>query len=130
MAPRSDIVRRLRLWLPSTPVVGLPGGVHSPLYQVFAAANTYGMILKTSATGGDPDDLNTVWVYDSAAFPYYDGEVYHQCHCDFRMSSGMPYPARYTRDVWAAKKALGEFVPTGCPEDVMPHPGYLCAASG
>ena len=100
---------------PYRSVVGLPGGVRSPLYATFAAANRYGMALKPGA-GGDADEFNTVWVYDSDAFPYYDGEVYHQNHCNFFASEGMPYPDSYTIHLWDAKKAAGAYVTTGCPE--------------
>ena len=108
--------------------VGLPGGVKSPLYAAFAKANDarYAMDLKPGG-GSDADARNSVWVYDTRAFPFYDGEVYHQNHCNFFQSEGMPYPESYTQDVWTAKKASGEFVPTGCPEGVMPHPGSSCS---
>jgi peptide methionine sulfoxide reductase MsrA len=79
--------------------IGLPGGVSSPLYPVFEAENTFNMDLKPGQ-GGDADALNVVWVYDSDTFPFYDGEVYHQAHCDFSMSSGMPYPSTYFTNVW------------------------------
>jgi hypothetical protein len=71
--------------------IGLPGGVDSPLYAAFVAANDarYRMDLRPGA-GGDADTRNTVWVYDTAAFPFYDAEVYHQNHCNFFLSDGMP----------------------------------------
>ena len=102
---------------PYRSVVGLPGGVHSSLYPVFASENDarYGMVLKPGS-GGDGDELNTVWVYDTAVTPFFDGEVYHQNHCNFFQSEGMPYPASYTEDLWQQKKAAGEYTPTGCPE--------------
>jgi len=115
---------------PYRSVIGLPGGTASPLYEVITAANTFGMALKPATAGGGADEVNTVWVYSSETFPFWDGEVYHQCHCDFRMTAGMPYPQSYTRDVWNAKKAAGDFVPTGCPEGVMPHPGQMCPSFG
>merc|ERR1719353_1932417 len=91
----------------------------SPLYRIFEAENTpiYGMTLKPTgaADGGDADELNTVWVHDTAAFPFYDGEVYHQAHCNFFMSEGMPYPDEWTETVWDAKRASGEWAATGCP---------------
>ena len=112
-------------------VIGLPGGRSSPLYAVFAAENTHNMSLQDGAQGDD-DQFNTVWVYDSAAFPFYDGEVYHQAHCNFFMNAGMPYPSTYFSDLWEALQhdggAYGNlWQPTGCPEDVMPHPGALCS---
>ena len=73
--------------------VGLPGGLNSKLYTTFAAANAYGMAL-VEGVGGDGDVANTVWIYDSARFPFYDGEVYHQHHCNFFSSDGMPCKLR------------------------------------
>lgn len=108
-------------------VVGLPGGLASPLYVTLKAHNRFGMTLMPSQHGGDPDEPNTVFVYDSDRLPFWDGEVYQQCHCNFFMSDGMPYPQSYTQDVWTAKKASGEYRPTGCPEGVMPHPGAACS---
>jgi peptide methionine sulfoxide reductase MsrA len=107
-------------------LIGLAGGVGSPLYPTIAAQNTFGMALRAVSIGGEPDALNTVYIYDSDAFPFYDGEVYHQCHCNFFASEGMPYPTSYTRDTWQAKQRSGEYAPTGCPENAMPHPGWLC----
>ena len=102
-------------------MVGLPGGVRSPLYPIFVEENSaaYRMALKPTAhpaTGGDADEFNTVWVYDTAAFPFYDGEVYHQNHCNFFQSEGMPYPDEYTQTVWNAKRVSGAYASTGCPE--------------
>ena len=70
---------------------------------------------------------------DSQAHPFYDAEVYHQAHCDFSMSAGMPYPSSYTADVWHAHQRDGGayanlWAPTGCPESYgsVTHPGFLC----
>ena len=105
---------------PYRSVVGLPGGMHSPLYSVFAAANDarYAMQLKPgfATSGGNADVRNVVWVYDSAAFPFFDGEVYHQNHCNFFASPGMPYPDDYTIQTWNEKRDSGAYRPTGCPE--------------
>ena len=107
-------------------------GSGSPLYHVFAAENSYGMDLKPGV-GSEPDELNTVWVMDSAEHPFYDGEVYHQAHCDFSMSSGMPYPSTYHSSLWEQHQQDGgaygnHWAPTGCPEThgSMSHPGFLC----
>tara|TARA_B110001452_G_scaffold11469_1_gene9464 strand:- start:55 stop:915 length:861 start_codon:yes stop_codon:yes gene_type:complete len=118
---------------PYRSMVGLPGGNASALYAVFAAENTLAMALKPGV-GGDADELNTVWVYDSTRFPFYDGERYHQAHCNFFASEGMPYPASYTGSLWTQKATDGGayanlWQPTGCPEGVMPHPGQLCDAA-
>ena len=118
---------------PYRSMVGLPGGNASALYGVFAAENTFGMALKP-AVGGDADELNTVWVYDSTRFPFFEGERYHQAHCNFFSSEGMPYPTSYTSALWTQKATDGGayanlWQPTGCPEGVMPHPGQLCDVS-
>ena len=117
---------------PYRSMVGLPGGTSSPLYSVFAAENTFNMQLNPGR-GGDADALNVVYVYDSDVFPFFDGEVYHQAHCNFFMSSGMPYPKTYTAGVWSQHKAGGGYygnlwTPTGCPEyhSGISHPGSLC----
>ena len=118
-------------------MAGLPGGISpsSPLYAAFAAENTHGMSLKPGQ-GSDQDEVNTVWVYDSDQYPFFEGEVYHQAHCDFSMSSGMPYPKAYTQDVWNQHQADGGYYanlwsPTGCPESHggISHPGSLCSSS-
>ena len=99
---------------------------------IFAAENTFNMQLNPGR-GGDADALNVVYVYDSDLFPFFDGEVYHQAHCNFFMSSGMPYPKTYTAGVWSQHKAGGGYygnlwTPTGCPEyhSGISHPGSLC----
>ena len=92
----------------------------SPLYSILAAANDerYRMSLKAGNPqgSGDADEVNTVWVYDTAALPFYDGEIYHQNHCNFFQSEGMPYPDEYTQTVWNAKRVSGAYASTGCPE--------------
>ena len=101
-------------------------------YAIFAAENTFGMHLKRGH-GSDADEFNVVWVYDSNEHPFFDGEVYHQAHCDFSMSSGMPYPKAYTAELWNQHMADGGryrnlWMPTGCPESHsgISHPGALC----
>jgi peptide methionine sulfoxide reductase MsrA len=109
---------------PYRSVVGFPGGMSSPLYARFAKENTFGMSLEAGHGGGalgDGDKLNTVWVLDSDKFPFHVAEVYHQYHCNFFMSEGMPYPDEYTLDLWKHMQAEKKIAPTGCPEDVMPH---------
>jgi len=103
---------------PYRSLVGLPGGTCSPLYEIFAKANTeaYQMDLKPG-NGGDADVFNTVWVMDTDVYPFYAGEVYHQFHCNFFHSEGMPYPDAYTLDLWRQKKQQGSIKPTGCPEN-------------
>lgn len=103
---------------PYRSLVGLPGGMRGELYATFAAENTFGMELKP-AVGGDADELNTVWIHDTAAHPFWAGEVYHQFHLNFFQSPGMPYPASYYEGLWKRQQADGRICETGCPEG--PH---------
>ena len=70
-------------------VVGLPGGVNSPLFQVLQEENVNKMELKEGKGnefrgmfGGPTEDdlINVVWVVDSNKLPFYQAEVYHQYH--------------------------------------------------
>ena len=71
--------------------------------------------------GGDGDEYNTVWIYDTEAYPFYRGEVYHQNHCNFFPSEGMPYPDSYTDELYKRMRSTGKFIPTGCPENPFSH---------
>ena len=68
-------------------LIGLPGGVKNPHYtEVEAAAKAKGMTLE-EGKGNDPDTLGKklVYVYDTAKYPFYQAEVYHQFHNDFQV---------------------------------------------
>lgn len=114
---------------PYRSLIGLPGGTASPLYGVFERANVHGMALRPSAEGAEPDSFNAVFVMDSTRFPFWPGEVYHQMHCNFFYSEGMPYPKTYYDTLWHRLQDACVIAPTGCPEDhpLTPHPGQLCA---
>lgn len=63
-------------------LVGIPGGVQSPLYPALqAAADAKGLRLM-EGKGNDADTLGKkmVWVMDSDTFPFKPAEVYHQYH--------------------------------------------------
>ncbi|KAI8473868.1 MAG: hypothetical protein J3K34DRAFT_409441 [Monoraphidium minutum] len=105
-------------------VVGLPGGVSSPLFKVLQDANVNRMELREGSgnayEGGgigarptEGDELGVVWVVDSGSLPFYRAERYHQFHPGLGMES---FPASYTRDLKAAVAATGKIDPTGCPE--------------
>ena len=117
---------------PYRSLLGVPGGILSPLYTAFASQNSFNMTLKPGS-GSDPDEINTVWIYDSKHFPFFAAEVYHQAHCDFEMSKGMPYSKTYIANLWNKLQVDGGvygnlWKPTGCPEmhEGVGHPGYLC----
>lgn len=69
-------------------MIGLPGGIQSPLFEVLQAANVNGMRLlpgdgNTFSADGRPaedDVINTVWVLDSDKLAFNRAEQYHQFH--------------------------------------------------
>jgi hypothetical protein len=64
-------------------VVGLSGGLSDSVLsqQLQQAATSHHITLK-AGRGDDPDTLfqRTVWVMDTAAFPFRQAELYHQFH--------------------------------------------------
>jgi len=109
-------------------VIGLPGGIRSPLMEVVREENVNGMRLvegrgnayeKRGVLGalGSPlpredDAVNTVYVMDTDAFPFYRAENYHQFHNGI----GKAFPAAYTRDLKRQSLESGLIGETGCPE--------------
>jgi len=104
-------------------VVGLPGGVKSPLFKVLQEANVNNMDLREGtgntmknwgplAKASEDDLLNVVWVYDSNALPFYQAEQYHQMHNGI----GKAFPKDYRVDLKEMMVAKGLIKPTGCPE--------------
>uniref|UniRef100_A0A7S4NE84 Peptide-methionine (S)-S-oxide reductase n=2 Tax=Odontella aurita TaxID=265563 RepID=A0A7S4NE84_9STRA len=97
-------------------LIGLPGGTSHPEYsKVEEAASAKGMRLEPGK-GNDPDTFGKklVYVYDTAKYPFYQGEVYHQFHNDFQSP---PYGKAYNK---LADMAFddGRLGVTGCPDRV------------
>ncbi|GFR42666.1 hypothetical protein Agub_g3477 [Astrephomene gubernaculifera] len=100
-------------------VIGIPGGVRSPLFHVIQEENKYGMVLR-EGRGNDmergrpteDDVLNSVWVVDSDQLPFHRAERYHQFHHGL----GKLFPLEYVRDLRNAVAGAGRMEPTGCPE--------------
>jgi len=98
-------------------VVGLPGGVRSPLFGVLKGEAPPGVELREGkgrgAGGGDEGDVvGVVWVVDSARLPFYRAEQYHQYH---RGMEGA-FPPSYLEGQRAAALRAGRIDPTGCLE--------------
>ena len=97
-------------------MLGLPGGVDSPMYSVVekAAAESPGKMGLYKGRGDEPDTIGDklVLVYDSNKFPFYAGELYHQFHNDFM---GPPYGQAYT-NLLVSRYKDGAIGGTGCPE--------------
>lgn len=66
--------------------------------------------------GNDPDTLDKklVYVMDTAKFPFYVAEVYHQFHDGFMPDE--QYPQKYN-DIKKLAVERGLIKPTGCPEN-------------
>jgi hypothetical protein len=97
-------------------LMGLPGGTNHPAYsQIQSIATAAGFSLRPGA-GNDPDTLGKqiVWVHDTAQFPFYPAEVYHQYHDDFQSP---PYGRAYNRLADIAFQE-GRIQTTGCPDRV------------
>mmetsp|Transcript_10268 Transcript_10268/g.25555 ORF Transcript_10268/g.25555 Transcript_10268/m.25555 type:complete len:315 (-) Transcript_10268:124-1068(-) len=114
-------------------VIGLPGGVSSPLFKVLQDANVNGMELREGKGGAwekvtrqsqeaikvgsderinEDDLLNVVWVVDSTSLPFYRAERYHQFHTGI----GKLFPKEYLWDLKNTAAANGKIGSTGCPE--------------
>jgi hypothetical protein len=97
-------------------LIGIPGGTHNPAYPAMqTVAETAGFRLLPGQ-GNDPDTFGKrcVYVYDTAQFPFYPAEVYHQFHNDFQSP---PYGRVYNN---IANEFLmqGKIASTGCPDRV------------
>eukprot|EP00490_Sorites_sp_Unknown_P009446 CAMPEP_0114697920 /NCGR_PEP_ID=MMETSP0191-20121206/74303_1 /TAXON_ID=126664 /ORGANISM="Sorites sp." /LENGTH=245 /DNA_ID=CAMNT_0001997571 /DNA_START=28 /DNA_END=765 /DNA_ORIENTATION=+ len=93
-------------------VVGLPGGIHSPLMAQLRADATAKLV---AGAGNDADTLgsDTVLVYDTDEFPAHEAEKYHQFHDDMLDQYGSAY------------HALRQFAPsTQCPGDHFTGPFF------
>jgi len=107
-------------------VIGLPGGIRSPLMKIIQEENVYGMELVEgtgnmydnkglSLLGGrarEDDAINRVYVMDTDKFAFNQAEVYHQFHNGI----GKTFPSSYTRDLKAKALERGLIAETGCPE--------------
>ena len=89
----------------------------SPQFAAVKKAAEVKGVSLVAGKGNDGDTLfkKQVWVYDTAAFPAYQAEVYHQYHDGF--AYGEDYPKSYNnlRDKFVAAGTLDS---TGCPDIV------------
>mmetsp|Transcript_22565 Transcript_22565/g.30055 ORF Transcript_22565/g.30055 Transcript_22565/m.30055 type:complete len:275 (-) Transcript_22565:570-1394(-) len=97
-------------------LLGLPGGTKHPMYaQVEEAATAKNFKLEVGkGNEGDTIGRRIVYVYDTATFPFYQAEVYHQFHDDFQSPA---YGKKYNS---LAQMAFddGRLTITGCPDRV------------
>lgn len=86
-------------------VVGLPGGMSSPLLPQLGAGQK---VILAQGAGNEGDTLNTgkVFIYDSDTFPAHVAEKYHQFHDDMM--------DKYSSDYHGLRQYAKT---TGCPGD-------------
>ena len=60
-------------------MVGIPGGFNNKKLMDVLNAKAKGKLTLKKGDGNDADNLYTssAWVYDTAVFPFHQGEVYH-----------------------------------------------------
>ena len=99
-------------------LVGLPGGMKSPLFSELDRAATVKNIELVEGLGNDGDNLGkrSVFVYDTFQYPFHQAEVYHQFHDGF--APGENYPDEYN-NIRKTKFATGELKGTGCPDPLL-----------
>ena len=66
--------------------------------------------------GSDGDSRANVWIMDSAQFPFYVAEPYHQFHDGF--APGEDYPKAYN-SLAKAQLGAGLFQDTQCPGGML-----------
>ena len=101
-------------------MIGLPGGMDSPMMKIIEEENVNGMKLlrgegNRPGQGGKPtedDVFNAVWIYDSNDLPFYAAEMYHQFHDGL----GYRFPEEYTVELKKKAMSRGLVKDTGCPE--------------
>jgi len=102
-------------------VIGIPGGMDSPLMAVVEEENVNGMellrgrgnLFDRSGAASEDDKVNRIWVMDSSKYDFHPAEVYHQFHNGL----GKAFPPWYTRDMKEAALKAGIVQQTGCPEN-------------
>ena len=99
-------------------MIGVPGGMDSPLMKIIEEENVNGMRLlagegnKPNQKPSEDDVFNAVWIYDSSQLPFYPAEVYHQFHDGL----GYRFPEEYTVELKKNAMRRGLVKETGCPE--------------
>ena len=97
-------------------LIGIPGGIRGALYPLIQAANRDNIQLVPGRGRGDNSDEGKIYIYDTAEYPFYRGEQYHQFHANSVL--GRRVPSSYTGTLKATQAAAGLIDPTGCPD---PH---------
>jgi methionine-R-sulfoxide reductase len=73
-------------------MIGIPGGVNGAMYRLLVAYNSahLNIELVEGVGRGDTNDEYKIYVYDTAEFPFYRGEQYHQFHANTVLGRAVP----------------------------------------
>mmetsp|Transcript_3273 Transcript_3273/g.9489 ORF Transcript_3273/g.9489 Transcript_3273/m.9489 type:complete len:273 (+) Transcript_3273:3-821(+) len=98
-------------------LVGIPGGGSSPLAKtLIESSKSAGDKLDIAkGTGDDADKPAVTWVMDTAQFPFYVAEGYHQFHDGF--AAGEDYPSAYNS--LASKVKSAKLMKSTCPNGML-----------
>jgi hypothetical protein len=94
--------------------IGLPGGTEGPFYPIVQQLNSENNNMPLlRGVGGDDQDEYVVWIYDSARFPFFRAEPYHQFHKNSVLKR--PIPRSYSHEAREEAQSAGRINSTGCP---------------
>lgn len=99
-------------------LVGIPGGLKSPLAKqlVDSSVKNGDKLDFAKGKGDDPDARGLVFVMDSADFPFYVAEQYHQFHDGFNFGENYPNSYNNLAGSLAKQGTLGE---SKCPNGLL-----------
>lgn len=99
-------------------LVGLPGGVNGPYSKILVEASQKAgdKLDFARGKGDDPDRRALVFVMDTAEFPFYVAENYHQFHDGFAFSENYPNSYNNLANKLAKEGTLGK---SDCPNGLI-----------
>jgi peptide methionine sulfoxide reductase MsrA len=101
-------------------LVGLPGGVKSPLAKQLVDASIQNGdkldFAKGKGGGTDPDARGLVFIMDTDDFPFYVAEQYHQFHDGFNFEENYPNSYNDIAGKLAKEGTLGQ---SACPNGLL-----------
>merc|ERR1711966_52815 len=94
--------------------LGLPGGIDNPAVKVLKEFASEKGMKVLAGKGNEPDTLKdrVIYVYDTEAFPFYPGELYHQYHNDMMADYG-----KECRAMRSVAEERGALTVSKCPGD-------------
>lgn len=93
-------------------LAGFPGGMDSPEGKAFVEVGRQHGVNVEAGQGNDPDSLGTVYLMDTANFPFHQAELFHQFHHDMSETYSSSY-----QGLREELHSSGAIRATGCPGD-------------